>query len=96
MLLVCSERNGKCVQYLWKMSFPATANRVNFGSKNLKLVTGDLDDQRLFIYLSLSHQIHWPVAPQRRTECVLSGKDINVRIHKGRHLDIDVLLRSFH
>lgn len=31
--------------------------------------------------LSISpRQIHWPVAPQRKTECVLSGKDTNVSI----------------
>ncbi len=33
------------------------------------------------IDLSLSYalfQIHWPVSPQRKTECVLSGKDTNV------------------
>lgn len=23
-------------------------------------------------------QIHWPVASQRKTECILSGKDTNV------------------
>lgn len=25
-------------------------------------------------------QIHWPVAPQRKNECVLSGKDTNVSV----------------
>ena len=38
-----------------------------------------------FIFL---HQIHWPVASQRKTECILSGKDTNVstRVEKRKKI----------
>ncbi|KAL6458472.1 hypothetical protein MHYP_G00337020 [Metynnis hypsauchen] len=46
-------------------------DRMYVGSKDyiLSLDLNDINKDPLII--------HWPVAPQRRTECVLSGKDIN-------------------
>ncbi|XP_016126617.1 semaphorin-3F-like [Sinocyclocheilus grahami] len=46
-------------------------DRMYVGSKDyiLSLDLNDINKEPLII--------HWPVAPQRRTECVLSGKDIN-------------------
>lgn len=40
-------------------------------------VISDLLD--VFFFPS-SGQIHWPIATQRKTECILSGKDTNVSI----------------
>uniref|UniRef100_A0A673H9W0 Semaphorin-3F-like n=1 Tax=Sinocyclocheilus rhinocerous TaxID=307959 RepID=A0A673H9W0_9TELE len=46
-------------------------DRMYVGSKDyiLSLDLNDINKEPLII--------HWPVTPQRRTECVLSGKDIN-------------------
>lgn len=44
-------------------------------------------------------QIHWPVASQRKTECVLSGKDTNVSIPftgrgvKSRDETVELLIK---
>ncbi|KTF83334.1 hypothetical protein cypCar_00016550 [Cyprinus carpio] len=47
-------------------------DRMYVGSKDyiLSLDLHDINREPLII--------HWPVSPQRKTECVLSGKDTNV------------------
>ena len=44
----------------------------------LSLKSGFYMTFSMILYSLSPHQIHWPVAPQRKTECVLSGKDTNV------------------
>uniref|UniRef100_A0AAR2JIQ2 Semaphorin-3C n=1 Tax=Pygocentrus nattereri TaxID=42514 RepID=A0AAR2JIQ2_PYGNA len=74
-------RNGKCTAHHFAFLLNSTDyrilrmdedhDRMYVGSKDyiLSLDLNDINKDPLII--------HWPVAPQRRTECVLSGKDIN-------------------
>uniref|UniRef100_A0A4W5PVB7 Sema domain, immunoglobulin domain (Ig), short basic domain, secreted, (semaphorin) 3Fa n=1 Tax=Hucho hucho TaxID=62062 RepID=A0A4W5PVB7_9TELE len=76
-----------CILHFYTMSQTKT---IITGCKDYRILRMDEDHDRMYVgskdyILSLDlHDInkepliiHWPVAPQRKTECVLSGKDTN-------------------
>uniref|UniRef100_A0A673H977 Semaphorin-3F-like n=1 Tax=Sinocyclocheilus rhinocerous TaxID=307959 RepID=A0A673H977_9TELE len=92
LLVTCLLMNVQWPQKLFELKSTGTAHHFAFllNSTDYRILRMDEDHDRMYVgskdyILSLDLNdinkepliIHWPVTPQRRTECVLSGKDIN-------------------